>query len=228
MLVVLLAGCSGSRPDPPTFYVEQPLEFQELGQELGCGSALSSSWLRSPENILRVHETAKDVGYDKLLDHFGHERPWTPYVEVVINRSLKQVLDELRVDANADTRSEYARQFWARREAEGNAQAVSTVVRELHAIVHLGTQPPIDSSKVIAPLRTLLSMALVDGRSEASTMAVATDLRELGLHASAHLVASGQVQQFRGLSKTSLLEFEKTLSTQATPPKCTWFEDDTK
>jgi hypothetical protein len=136
------------------YFRERPLSFLDLRH----GYDTDNQWIRKPQHILMLHETFKKIGYQYLISQ--EELNENPSLHIgYMNRSLREAIDSLVYSyTHRERASSYYREFWARREKEGNHQEVYLVLQEVKLLLN-GQTPPMSLNEKLVndTLYTLLS-----------------------------------------------------------------------
>ena len=181
--LILLISCNSINNRVDSYIETQPTFF-----DLRHNDPTKNLWIRSPENLLMVHETFKKIGYRNLIDM--NSMIENPFIGqgVYINRPLRQILDSLQITYKFDTIQEkYYREFWQRRKAEHNDSIVYVIVKEINASFKNMIAPAFNNDLVND---TLFNLAFIEFRGDTLNSAVATDnffrLQKFGFHQSAY------------------------------------------
>jgi hypothetical protein len=181
--LILFISCNSRNTRVESYIESQPSFF-----DLRHGDPTKNSWIRSPQNLLMVHETFKKIGYRNLIDiNFMDENPFIGK-GVYINKSLRQILDSLQITYKlATVKQKYYREFWQRRKAEHNDSIVYVIVKEINASFKNVIAPAFNNDLVND---TLFNLAFVEFRRDRLNPVVAADnffrLQKFGFHQSAY------------------------------------------
>ncbi len=226
-LFLLLTSCNNSPTDDRKNYVESEPTFFELRN----GNWLTNKWIRKPENLLKIHETFKKVGYNNLIGNLLSDNP-VIVQEIYINKMGYHLIDSLVLTyKNREAGTKYYTEFWTRREKENNDSAVFIILTDIqysykYKLSSASLQLHADNSKLNDTLKQLLE---IEFRYDTLTNELANQdfqtLRQLGFHQSAYnLLFEKYKYQDTEWNKDSLA---KTLK-QADKFIYPWFQDDTK
>lgn len=220
LAVAGLIGCA--HVEARQFYKEHAYPFLVLGD----ARPTSSEWIRDSENLLRVHETVRKVGYRRLVNP---DAPSPLVGDKMMSRSVGEILDELVACFDAPVAcTSYSSAFVRRREAQGNGRAVEVIVREGRAELRGRAVRPVDEALVIPELYELLMLTVepmpVSDRTAERHVEV---LVRLGLHQSADNILSGQRYGYPDFSWSKQRELRRRLETAESPPARVFIEDDT-
>jgi hypothetical protein len=113
------------------YFVESKLGFYDpLDKDFTI-----NKWIRKPENIRTVHETFKKYGYTNIFsDNDLTSNPcmiWS-----YINKPCVNIIDSLILTyPKKDISTKYYKEFWERREKEGNDTTVFAILKEIKEVL---------------------------------------------------------------------------------------------
>ncbi|MEP2274469.1 MAG: hypothetical protein ABJH98_03395 [Reichenbachiella sp.] len=231
--ILFLFSCSNSgtqeeRDNP--YFVERTLSFYDPHKPFWNGKDKEAyEHLRKPENLKMLHETFKKIGYQNLIsDYSRFANPcmiWS-----YINKPCNELADSLILTYELDTvESKYYREFWERRNVEGNSQTVYEILKEINSELYEDHMIAADEQLVNDTLFQLLKITHL-GDSLNSNIATKrfNYLKQIGLHSSAFNLLFERYRYFDHL-RTDRDELVTQLN-QDTTNCCPWpwVEDDTK
>lgn len=226
-LFLILISCNNSTTDEREYFIESQPTFFALRN----GNWLTNRWIRKPENLLAIHETFKNVGYNNLLGSILTDNPVIAQ-DIYINKKGYDLVDSLVLTyKQRDKGTKYFQEFWARRETEKNDSIVFVILSDIQYSYKTKMTSGIlqlqaNNSKLNDTLKTLLQ---IEYRNDTLTTDLAlkdfATLRQLGFHQSAYnlLFERHKYQDIRW-NRDSLLKTLKPTNTFIFP----WFQDDTK
>ena len=205
------------------FFYEKELSFIFLKDQYDK----SNQWIKEPSNIEMLHETFKEIGYLRILEHLNWTEDWT--LQIDNKKSLKNLIDSLEINYQQEDAPKYYKEFWQRRTQEGNDQIVYKVLSEIKSI-SLGEPEPITSKsqKLNDTLKYLGLIELKDSLSNFEANQFLNKLIEFQLHQSAWNVRSGENFKFDNIKwdKKPSQTYEKLkVSDKYVEP---WIKDNTK
>lgn len=195
LLTFVLFACEDghdSTGNQTPHYCEKSLSFFDHSKALGYAyydetNYLFKEWIRNPKNLKVAHETAKKIGYKRLISppdmYSDHCLLWG-----YVKRPLNHIIDSLIITYRLDTiETTYYREFWQRRIHENNDSMVFSVLTELDSIFFQQEEVSHDVNWVNDTLERLI---LIDRfTSEPSKERALQDfqyLKDIGLHQSAY------------------------------------------
>lgn len=228
-LSLLLNSCNSSTTDNLKSYVESEPTFFELRN----GNWLSNNWIRKQENLLRIHESFKKVGYMRLIkNNLLFDNPII-IQDIYINKQINHLFDSLELTYNLPViKDNYYRAFWQRRKAEKNDSVVFIIIKDINFAIKHKMSPGVGLSLNVNPKLvndTLVSLLEIEFRTDSLTKQQAQrdfeSLRQLGFHQSAYNLLFETVK-YQGLNwnRDSLAMTLKQSDKFVYP----WFQDDIK
>ena len=226
ILILLLTSCNHSATNQKSYIESQPTFFK-----LKNGNWLTNTWIRKPENLLKIHETFKKFGYSNLIsDDLLSENPLI-IQDIYINRKGKYLLDSLELTyGHENIKDKYYREFWQRRKLEKNDKVVFQIIKD----INYAFKDKLNSVKLSMDAKpkfindTLLNLLQIEYRTDPLSDKFAQQdfetLRKFGFHQSAYtLLFEKTIYENINWDKSSL---DKTLkkSDRFIYP---WFSDDT-
>jgi hypothetical protein len=227
-LFLLLISCNNSTTDDMKNYVESEPTFFELRN----GDWLTNNWIRKPENLLKIHETFKKIGYMNLItDNLLFDNPLI-IQGIYINKQANYLLDSLELTYNLlDIKEKYYREFWQRRKAEKNDSVVYIIIKDINFAIKnkMGSAGLSINANPKLVNDTLVNLLEIEFRTDSLTEQLARHdfetLRRLGFHQSAYnLLFETYKYQDLKWNRDSLLTTLKQSNKFIYP----WFQDDTK
>lgn len=214
------------------YYVENKLSFfdpYEIVYSYGKYQGNTyQEWLRRPENLKMIHETFKKIGYDKLISEY--ELTSNPcLIWGYVKRPLNHLIDSLVLTYSTDTiETKYYREFWLRRQNEGNKDIVFEILKEVSQV--LIDKETVDYDETFVN-DTLYSLVIIDKTRDKITREQALSdfeyLKSIGMHGSAYnLLFENYKYQDIDLDKNKLVLTLKSDSVNCCPR--TWIIDNTK
>lgn len=225
-LCVFLTSCNSSTETRKSYIESKPSFF-----ELHNGKWLTNKWIRQPENLFRIHETFKKVGYNKILGSLLSDDELIVQ-DIYIKKRGYQLIDSLILTyKQPDKGTLYFNEFWARRKKERNDSAVFIILKDIQysyrsKLSSADLQLSANDSEINDTLRQLIEIEFPnDTLTEKTALNDFETLRKLGFHQSAYnlLFETYKYQDIKW-DKDSL---EKTLK-QNDKFIYPWFIDDTK
>ena len=194
VIILILGICSCGdykESNEIPFFYEKELSFLFLKD----GYDVSNTWIKQPANIEMLHETFKEIGYLKILEHLNWTEDWT--LQIDNRKSLKNLIDSIEITYQNKQAPKYYREFWERRIKEGNEQVVYKVISEIKSI-SLGEPEPITSKslKVNDTLKYLGLIELKDSLNNYEANQFLNKLIDFKLHQSVWNVRSGENYKF--------------------------------
>lgn len=231
--ILTLISCTNSstqeEPDN-SYFIERTLSFYDPYKPFWNGKHKEVyEHLRKPENLKMLHETFKKFGYRNLI---SNEDRFSTVVQygISIRKPMNELLDSLIITFKLDSiESKYYREFWERRNVEGNAQIVYEILKEINAELYedLLTEP--DEQLVNDTLFQLLKIThLGDSLTPEIALERFNYLKQIELHGSAYNLLFERYRYFDYL-RTNRDELVTQLNRDTT--NCCpwpWVEDDTK
>ena len=221
--ISLFVRCKNNESNEIPFFYENELSFLFLKE----GYDKSNRWIKQPSNIEMLHETFKEIGYLRILEHLNWTEDWT--LQIDNKKSLKNLIDSLEITYQSDYAPKYYKEFWKRRIKEGNEQVVHKVISEIKSI-SLGEPEPITVKFPIVndTLKYLGLIELKDSLNNYEANQFLNKLIEFQLHQSAWNVRSGENFKFDNIKwdKKASETYEKLkVSDKYMEP---WIKDNTK
>jgi hypothetical protein len=231
-ILTLLSCTNSSTQEEPdnSYFVERKLSFYDPYKPLWNGKNKDAyQHLREPENLRMIHETLKKIGYRNLI---SNEDRFSTVVQygISIRKPLNELLDSLIITFKIDSiESKYYREFWGRRNVEGNSQTVYEILKEINFELYEDHTIEVDEQLVNDTLFQLLKITHL---GDSLNSDIATErfnyLKQIGLHGSAYNLLFERYRYSDHLL-TDRNELVTQLS-QDTTNCCPWpwVEDDTK
>ena len=117
-------------------YYSEIISYKYAGN-IAAGWKEKYNWLRNPQNLAIVFNTAKIIGFEKLM---SKKKYFSPVAAEFLageweGKSLNQIVkDFLQSDTSISVSGgKYYNEFWARRMHEGNSKEVYTILKEVDA-----------------------------------------------------------------------------------------------
>jgi len=222
--LIILTSCSNYNEKNETPYFEEnQLSFLFLKD----GYDKSNKWIKQTSNIEMLHETFKEIGYLKILEHLNWTEEWS--LQIDNRKSLKTLIDSLEINYQLKDAPNYYKEFWERRKKEGNDKIVYKVLSEIKSI-SLGESEPIisKSTKVNDTLKYLGTIEVNDSINNIEANKFLSKLIEYNLYQSAWNVRSGENFKFDNIkwdNEPSETYEKLKISNEYMKP---WIKDNTK
>ena len=220
----MLMSCQSHGENENVSYRENKPSFFHLRHNF----ILKSDWVRQPENLLMIHETLKDVGYDNLIDKdFWNSNP-TIFYEVYIKKSPKDLVDSLLLSFTSyEVAPIYYSDFWKRRIEENNHEEVYRILTDIKTIMN-DEYVDIDLSQVNDTLKLLVTMEYLDGEVSRSIALQRIEyLENIGLHESIKNLITHENHLYHSIDFDTLKDSIMARLDTATFYTYPWFEDTT-
>jgi hypothetical protein len=225
--LLTLFSCSQSNKKTRDYYVESHPTFFDLRH----GDWTTNDWIRKPENLQMIHETFKKFGYMELIGSQLNDNPLI-LQEIYINNTPNNLIDSLIIAfEDKDLEVKYYREFWMRRQKEGNDLVVYDILKDVKYSYHSKLSSQELSMKSDGELfnDTLLQLLEIEYPKQRLTNELATEhferLRELSFHESAYNLLFERLEYSEiDWNREQLKEKLKTTENYARP----WFEDNEK
>lgn len=226
--LTLCVSCKKAPKDNQINYIESTPSFYHLRN----GSWLKNEWIRKPRNLLMLHETFKKFGYMNIIPNdLLFDKPLI-IRDIYIQKSAYQLLDSLELSyKNAAIKEKYYKEFWKRRETEGNDSIVYLIIKDINYAIKNKKDTTILSRNSNPNLinDTLLQLLKIEYRKKDLTNQVALKdfetLKTFGFHESANNLLFNMYQYQNILWNKDSLASTLIESDQYIAP---WFANDTK
>lgn len=187
LILLIFSSCgSYSEKNEIPYFEENQVSFLSLKDPYDT----SNKWIKEPSNIEILHETFKEIGYNRILEYLNWTEGWT--LQIDNKKSLKNLIDSLEINYQNTNAPKYYKEFWERRANEGNSQIVYKVLSEIKSI-SLGEPEPIKpkSQLVNDTLKYLGLIELKDSLNTHEANEFLNKLIEFKMYQSAWNVRSG-------------------------------------